>query len=52
MKYPLLKLAHFPESYLQRRLYLHLNEPSKLTVPDCVEIPQAAARPAIPELVD
>jgi len=52
MKYPLLRLAHFPEKILKRRLYLDLREKSPLQVPDFVEIPQAAARPAIPELVD
>ncbi len=52
MKYPLLRLAHFPESYLKRRLYLDLREKSPMQVPDFVEIPQPKARPAIPELVD
>jgi radical SAM superfamily enzyme YgiQ (UPF0313 family) len=52
MKYPLMRLAHFPESYLKRRLYLDLREKSPLQVPDSVEIPQPKARPAIPELVD
>jgi len=52
MKYPLMRLAHFPERLLKRRLYLDLREKSPLTVPETVEIPQAAARPAIPELAD
>ena len=52
MKYPLMRLAHFPERLLKRRLYLDLREKSPLTVPETVEIPQAAARPAIPELID
>jgi radical SAM superfamily enzyme YgiQ (UPF0313 family) len=52
MKYPLMRLAHFPEKILKRRLYLDLREKSLMQVPDFVEIPQAAARPAIPELVD
>lgn len=52
MKYPLMRLAHFPEKMLQKRLYLNLDEPSKLTVPSSVEIPQPKARPAIPELAD
>jgi radical SAM superfamily enzyme YgiQ (UPF0313 family) len=52
MKYPLMRLAHFPEKILKRRLYLDLREKSPMQVPDRVEIPQAAARPAIPELVD
>lgn len=52
MKYPLMRLAHFPERILKRRLYLDLREKSPLQIPESVEIPQAAARPAIPELVD
>ena len=52
MKYPLMRLAHFPERLLKRRLYLDLREKSPMRIPDSVEIPQAAARPAIPELVD
>ena len=52
MKYPLLRLAHFPEKILKRRLYLDLREKSLMQVPDFVEIPQPKARPAIPELVD
>jgi radical SAM superfamily enzyme YgiQ (UPF0313 family) len=52
MKYPLMRLAHFPESILQRRLYLDLRKPSKYSVPESVEIPQPKMRPAIPELVD
>jgi radical SAM superfamily enzyme YgiQ (UPF0313 family) len=52
MKYPLLRLAHFPEKILKRRLYLDLREKSPLIAPETVEIPQPKARPAIPELVD
>ncbi|HVE59808.1 MAG TPA: radical SAM protein [Pyrinomonadaceae bacterium] len=52
MKYPMLRLAHFPEKILKRRLYLDLREKSPMQVPDFVEIPQPKARPAIPELVD
>lgn len=52
MKYPLMRLAHFPEAYLKRRLYLDLREKSSKQVPETVEIPQMKARPAIPELVD
>jgi hypothetical protein len=52
MKYPLMRLAHFPEKILKRRLYLDLREKSHLQVPETVEIPQSKARPAIPELVD
>lgn len=50
MKYPLLRLAHFPERILRRRLYLDLREKSHLQVPETVAIPHAKARPAIPEL--
>lgn len=52
MKYPLMRLAHFPEKILSRRLYLDLREKSPMQVPETVEIPQPKARPAIPELVD
>ncbi|CAN5210668.1 radical SAM protein [soil metagenome] len=52
MKYPLMRLAHFPEKILSRRLYLDLREKSPMLVPKAVEIPQPKARPAIPELVD
>ena len=50
MKYPMMRLAHFPESILSRRLYLDLREDSPLQIPDYVEIPTAKARPAIPNL--
>lgn len=52
MKYPMLRLAHFPEKILKRRLYLDLREKSSMQVPDFVEIPQPKARPSLPELVD
>jgi radical SAM superfamily enzyme YgiQ (UPF0313 family) len=52
MKYPIMRLAHVPEKILSRRLYLDLRTNSPLKVPETVEIPQAAARPVIPELVD
>ena len=50
MKYPMMRLAHFPESYLSRHLYLDLRKQSPLIAPQSVEIPQPKARPAIPEL--
>ena len=50
MKYPIMRLAHFPEKLLSRRLYLDLRKNSPLKVPDSVEIPKPKARPAIPEL--
>lgn len=52
MKYPMMRLAHFPEKYLRKRLYLDLDRPSRLAVPESVEIPQPALRPAIPEFPD
>ena len=51
MKYPIMRLAHFPEKILSRRLYLDLRENSPLQVPETVEIPQPKARPVLPELV-
>ncbi len=52
MKYPIMRLAHFPERILKRRLYLDLRTKSPMQVPETVEIPQPKARPSIPELVD
>ena len=52
MKYPMMRLAHFPESYLSRHLYLDLRKESPLIAPSSVEIPQPKARPQIPVLVD
>ena len=52
MKYSIMRLAHFPEKILKRRLYLDLREKSPLVAPQTVEIPQLKARPAIPALVD
>lgn len=52
MKYPLLRLGHFPEWYLRRHLYLDFSGRSKpkLKVPEHVEIPEQRHRPGIPEL--
>ena len=52
MKYPIMRLAHFPERILSRRLYLDLRKPSKYCVPERIDIPQPKARPAIPVLAD
>jgi radical SAM superfamily enzyme YgiQ (UPF0313 family) len=52
MKYPIMRLAHFPEKLLKRRLYLDLRTKSPMQIPETVEVPQPKARPAIPELVD
>lgn len=52
MKYPALRLAHFPERFLSKRLYLNLNEKPKYIAPQTVEIPAQNQRPAIPVLND
>jgi hypothetical protein len=52
MKYPALRLAHFPESYLSKHLYLDLRKDAKFQTPDSVDIPVERARPAIPVLAD
>ena len=52
MKYPALRLAHFSEKFLSRRLYLNLDEPPKQRVPEQLDIPLERARPAIPVLAD
>jgi len=52
MKYPLYRLAHFPEWYLRRHLYLDYSgrmEP-RYSVPDCVPIPEERVRPEMPVL--
>jgi hypothetical protein len=52
MKYPALRLAHVPERFLRRRLYLNLDENPKFGIPERVDIPAERARPAIPVLAD
>lgn len=52
MKYPALRLAHFSEKFLSKRLYLNLDEPSHSHVPEHVEIPEKSLRPSIPILAD
>ncbi len=52
LKYPLYRLAHFPEWYLRRRLYLDFSgrmQPAYHT-PETVEIPEEHRRPEIPVL--
>ena len=52
LKYPLFRLAHLPEWYLRRRLYLDFSgrmQP-RWSVPGHVPIPEHRLRPAIPEL--
>lgn len=48
--YPLLRLGHFPEWLLSRKLHLNLSRQSKHRMPDSVQIPEHRYRPAIPEL--
>jgi len=52
MKYPLFRLAHFPERFLRRKLYLDFSgsrEP-RFQVPQHVPVPDHTLRPALPEL--
>ncbi len=50
MKYPLGRLAHVPERFLRKNLYLDFSNGNvpRFTVPDFVEIPVERARPDIP----
>jgi radical SAM superfamily enzyme YgiQ (UPF0313 family) len=52
MKYPLLRLGHFPERFLRHKLYLDFSGKmkSRYQIPDSVEIPEIRLRPALPEL--
>jgi radical SAM superfamily enzyme YgiQ (UPF0313 family) len=52
MKYPLFRLAHFPERYLRRKLYLDFSGDRApiYQVPESVEIPEDHHRPEIPIL--
>ncbi len=52
MKYPLLRLAHFPEWWLRRRLYLDFSgrRPPRYREPDHVPIPENRLRPSMPQL--
>jgi radical SAM superfamily enzyme YgiQ (UPF0313 family) len=52
MKYPLLRLAHFPEWLLRRHLYLDFSDHREplYRVPQSVAIPEHRRRPEIPEL--
>jgi hypothetical protein len=52
MKYPLYRLAHFPDWYLRNHLYLDYSgrmEP-RFRAPDVVEIPEERRRPELPVL--
>ena len=50
LKYPLFRLAHFPEGFLRRRLYLDFSGRMQpcWQVPDRVSIPELRLRPSIP----
>ena len=52
IKYPLYRLARYPEWYLRDKLYLDFSGRAKprFTVPDKVDVPEHRLRPAIPEL--
>src|SRR5262249_38143390 len=54
IKYPLYRLARFPERFLRRKLYLDFSgdKPARCKVPERVEGPEHRLRPAIPELED
>jgi hypothetical protein len=51
IKYPILRLAHFPERFLRNKLYLDLTggRAPRFTVPDVVEIPEERKRPELPD---
>jgi hypothetical protein len=50
MKYPLLRLGHFPEWILKHKLYLDFTGKHKprFRVPDFLPIPEHATRPILP----
>jgi radical SAM superfamily enzyme YgiQ (UPF0313 family) len=53
MKYPLMRLGHFPERLLRHKLYLDFSkdpDPRFAVVPDSVPIPEHWHRPDLPEL--
>ncbi len=54
MKYPLLRLGHWPESFLRRKLYLDFTGESvpRYNVPESVEIPEHHLRPLMPVAAD
>jgi hypothetical protein len=49
MKYPLLRLAHFPEKFLRKKLYLDFSNGCRprFTVPELVEMPDGHRRPQV-----
>lgn len=52
MKYPLYRLAHFPERLMRGRMYLDFssNRPPKFKVPEHIEVPEHRLRPQLPVL--
>ena len=52
MKYPLFRLAHFPEALLRRKLYLDFSNGStpRFTPPADVPVPEERRRPDLPIL--
>jgi radical SAM superfamily enzyme YgiQ (UPF0313 family) len=52
IKYPILRLARFPEKLLRNKLYLDFSGRMRprYRVPKCVPIPESRLRPTIPEL--
>lgn len=53
MKYPMYRLAHFPEWYLRRKLYLDFTgrRTPRYTAPDEVPVPEERVRPELPALI-
>jgi radical SAM superfamily enzyme YgiQ (UPF0313 family) len=51
MKFPLMRLAHFPEWLLRRKLYLNFGAPwePRYRAPEHLPIPESRLRPSIPE---
>src|SRR5204863_9594500 len=51
MKYPLLRLGHFPERLLRNKLYLDFSgeRAPRFTVPDIVQVPDERGRPELPD---
>jgi radical SAM superfamily enzyme YgiQ (UPF0313 family) len=49
-KYPLFRLAHCPERFLRRGLYLDLDATPRLRPPSSVSIPEERLRPVLPIL--
>jgi len=52
MKYPLMRLAHFPERILRRKRYLDFSSSHRprLVAPEFVPVPEERKRLEVPEL--